>query len=189
MKKANALLLAIMLMLTPCFAQASELSIEEKNYFKVITAEWEFAFGPLELWDYRMIGLFCQLYKNYPNAETTKEITSLPIVPHTEVNVSCEEATEIAKSFLVGYDSRITTSYLESMEIGTIFFDLSYTEESLSARCDRIWIIRFFENMGSENYVMKCDAYINADNGQVFMIDLMLDRTSEDDNTGQTIEF
>ena len=43
--------------------------------------------------------------------------------------------------------------------------------------------------MGSENYVMKCDAYINADNGQVFMIDLMLDRTSEDDNTGQTIEF
>lgn len=189
MKKINVLLLALLFMLAPCFAKAGELSAEEKNYFKEITAEWEWAYGPHKIWDYRTIGLFCQLYKNYPNAETAKEITSLPTLPYTEVNISCEEATNIAKAFLMEYDSRITASYLDSMTVGTTFFNLSHTEESLSARCDRIWIIKFYENTGSENYLMKCDAYINADNGQVFMIDLMLDRTNEEDNNCQTIEF
>ena len=174
MKKAKALFLTAILMLVPCLTKASELSNEEKNYLKAMTAEWEFAFGPLELWDYRMIGLFCQLYKNYPNAETAKELTSLPTLPYTEVNVSCEEATEIARSFLIDYDPRITASYLDSLGIGTTFFDLSYTEESLSARCDRIWIIKFFEQMSSGEYLMRCDCYLDADTGKVFMIDLNL---------------
>ena len=190
MKKAKAFFLAALLMIAPCFAKAGELSNEEKNYLKDVTAQWEFALGPLELWDYRMIGLFCQLYKNYPNAESAKEITSLPIFPHTEVNVSCEEAIEIAKSFLIDYDSRSTASYLESLGIGTIFFDLSYTEESLSARCDRIWIVRFFERMSSGEYLMRCDCYLNADTGKVFMIDLNLNgKDPQDFDDYQLIEF
>ena len=55
MKKAKAFFLAALLLIAPCFAKAGELSNAEKNYLKDVTAQWEFAFGPLELWDYRMI--------------------------------------------------------------------------------------------------------------------------------------
>ena len=53
MKRATVLLLAILLMLAPCLAQASEydLSEDEKKYLKEVTAEWEWAFGPTAIWD------------------------------------------------------------------------------------------------------------------------------------------
>lgn len=175
MKKVNALLLAFLLMLTPCLAHAGEydLSEDEKKYLKEVTAEWEWAFGPNETWDYRTQGLFCFLYGNLPNAKSKVASIMLPTIPDATVNISCEEAVATAKAFLIGYDDRITDAYLASLSMGTQFLNLS-ANPSASAYCDRMWIIKFYERISSGEYLMRCDCYIDAITGKVFLIDLNL---------------
>lgn len=175
MKKANALLLAIMLMLTPCFAQAGELSSQEISFFKERTAEWEAEFGPSETWNYLTLGMFCTIYHNYPNAEWEVTSVMLPTLPDIDLNISYQQAIAIAKDFLIGYDSQITKSYLEALVMGTRFLNLSsYTDTTSSAYCDRMWIIKFYEQISSGDYLMRCDCYVDAETGKVFMIDLNL---------------
>lgn len=175
MKKINALLLAFLLMLIPCLAHAGEYdwSEDEKKYLKEVTAEWEWAFGPNETWDYRTRGLFSYLYGNLPNAKSKVASIMLPTIPDATVNISCEEAVTTAKAFLIGYDDRITDAYLASLSMGTEFLNLS-ANPSASAYCDRIWIIKFYEQINSGEYLMRCDCYIDAITGKVFMIDLNL---------------
>ena len=175
MKKVTALLFAILLMLVPCLVQASEydLSEEEKKYLKEVTAEWEWAFGPTAIWDYRTRGLFSYLYGNLPNVEWQVATEVLPTIPDEEVKFSYEEAVAKAKAFLIGYDDRITDAYLESLAMGTRFFNLS-ADPSSSAYCDHIWLIQFLEHMDTDEYLLRCDCYIDAVTGKVFMIDLNL---------------
>ena len=175
MKRATALLLAILLMLAPCIAQASEydLSEDEKKYLKEVTAEWEWAFGPTAIWDYRTRGLFSYLYGNLPNVESRVASEMLPTIPDEEVKVSYEEAVAKAKAFLIGCDNRITDAYLESLAMGTQFLNISSGEDT-SAYCDRMWIIQFLEHMDTDEYLLRCDCYIDAVTGKVFMIDLNL---------------
>ena len=177
MKKVTALLLAILLMLVPCLVQASEydLSEDEKKYLKEVTAEWEWAFGPTAIWDYRTRGLFSYLYGNLPNVETRVATERLPTIPDEEVKISYEEAVAKAKAFLIGYDDRITGAYLESLAMGTQFLKISSgADQDTSAYCDRIWLIQFLKHMDNGEYVMKCDCYIDAVTGTVFMNDLNL---------------
>ena len=188
MRKINAMLLALLITAAPCFAKA-ELSTDEIDFLRESTAQWEWAFGTNELWDCRILGLFCTIYRNYPNGTSSvADENILPRVPPDDLKISSEEAIDIAKAFLMNYEPRITSEYMQKLAAGAEFIDVTHTEDS-SARCNKIWIIKFYEDAGDFNYLMKCDAYINADNGQVFMIDLMLDRTSEEDNNCQTIEF
>lgn len=177
MKKVNALLLAFLLMLTPCLVQASEydLSEDEKKYLKEVTAEWEWAFGPNETWDYRTRGLFSYLYGNLPNVDWQVATEMLPTIPDEEVKISCEEAISTAKAFLIDYDDRITDAYLESLAMGTQFLNISSgADQDTSAYRDRMWIIQFLESMSSGEYLLRCDCYIDAVTGKVFMIDLNL---------------
>ena len=175
MKRTTALLLTILLMLAPCLVQASEavLSEDEKKYLKEVTAEWEWAFGPTAIWDYRTRGLFSYLYGNLPNVDWQVATEMLPTIPDEEVKFSYEEAVAKAKAFLIGYDDRITDAYLESLAMGTRFFNLSANPSS-SAYCDRIWLIQFLEHMDTDEYLLRCDCYIDAVTGKVFMIDLNL---------------
>ena len=175
MKRAIALFLAILFMLTPCLVQASEydLSEEEKKYLKEVTAEWEWAFGSTAIWDYRTRGLFSYLYGNLPNVESRVASEMLPTIPDEEVKISYEEAVAKAKAFLIGYDERITDAYLESLAMGTRFLNISSGEDT-SAYCDRMWIIQFLEHMDTDEYLLRCDCYIDAVTGKVFMIDLNL---------------
>lgn len=191
MRKVMSIFLALFVTVLPYFAKAGELSAEDKNYFKEITAEWEWAYGPHEAWDYRTLGLFCQLYKNYPNAEHEVTMAMLPTIPDSSNNVSCENAITIAKDFLTGYNTKITSDYLETLMIGTRFLNLnSYIDTTSSARCERMWIIKFYEHINSNEYLMRCDCYIDAETGKVFMIDLNLNgKTPEDFDNYQVIEI
>ena len=193
MKRAIALFLAILLMLTPCLAQASEydLSEDEKKYLKEVTAEWEWAFGPTAIWDYRTRGLFSYLYGNLPNVDWQVATEMLPTIPDEEVKFSYEEAVAKAKAFLIGYDDRITDAYLESLAMGTRFLNLSSgVDQAASACCDRIWLIQFLEHMDNGEYVLKCDCYIDAVTGTVFMIDLNLNgKDSHDFSDYEVIEI
>lgn len=173
MKKVNALLLAFLLILTPCLAHAGELSSQEISFFKERTAEWEAEFGPSETWNYLTLGMFCTIYHNYPNAEWEVTPVVLPTLPDIDLNISHQQAVAIAKEFLIDYDSQITESYLEALAMGTRFLNLS-ANPSESAYCDRMWIIKFYERINSGEYLMRCDCYIDAITGKVFMIDLNL---------------
>ena len=178
MRKINAMLLALIITVAPCFAKA-ELCAEEVEFIKERTAEWEGAYGPNETWDCRLLGLFCTIYKNYPNGTCEVDEVYLPSIPPDDLKISSEEATSIARAFLIDYEPRITSEYMQRLAPGVRFIDVTYTVYSLTARCSRIWIVKFYEDTGNYNYEMRCDAYINADSGQVYMIDLMLDGTSE----------
>lgn len=182
MKKVNALLLAFLLMLTPCLAHAGEydLSEDEKEYLKEVTSEWEWAFGPNETWDYRTRGLFSYLYGNLPNVDWQVATEMLPTIPDEEVKISCEEAISTAKAFLIDYDDRITDAYLESLAMGTKFYNAS-VNPSASAICERSWVIQFFEHMNSSEYLMRCSCYVDAETGDVVMIALNLKAKNRQD--------
>ena len=151
------------------------MSEDEKKYLKEVTAEWEWAFGPNETWDYRTRGLFSYLYGNLPNVDWQVATEMLPTIPDDKVKIPYEEAIATAKAFLIDYDDRITDAYLESLAMGTQFLNISSgADQDTSAYCDRIWLIQFLKHMDNGEYVMKCDCYIDAVTGTVFMIDLNL---------------
>ena len=89
MKKAKAFFLAALLMIAPCFAKAGELSNEEILFFKERTAEWEAEFGQSETWNYLTIGMFCRIYRNYPDAEWEVITAILPTLPDIRLHTSC----------------------------------------------------------------------------------------------------
>lgn len=175
MKRTTALYLAILLMLAPCLAQASEydLNEDEKKYLKEVTAEWEWAFGPNETWDYRARGLFSYLYGKLPNAEWVVALEMLPTIPDDKVKIPYEEAIATAKAFLIDYDDRITDTYLESLAMGTKFYNAS-VNPSASAICERSWVIQFFEHTASDEYLLRCSCYVDAETGKAVMIALNL---------------
>lgn len=191
MKKAKAFFLAALLMIAPCFAKAGELSNEEILFFKERTAEWEAEFGQSETWNYLTIGMFCRIYQNYPDAEWEVITAILPTLPDIRLHTSCADAVAIAKEFLIGYDARITEHYLAALAMGTRFLNLStYTDSTSTAYCDRMWIVKFYERMSSGEYLMRCDCYVDAETGKVFMIDLNLNgKNLQDFDDYQVIEI
>lgn len=158
---------------------------------KDVTAQWEFAFGPSETWNYLTIGMFCRIYRNYPDAEWEVINAILPTLPDIRLHTSCAEAVAIAKEFLIGYDARITEHYLAALAMGTRFLNLStYTDSTSTAYCDRMWIVKFYERMSSGEYLMRCDCYVDAETGKVFMIDLNLNgKNLQDFDDYQVIEI
>ena len=129
--------------------------------------------SPNAIWDYRTRGLFSFLYGKLPNAEWEVALEMLPTIPDDKVKIPCEEAIATAKAFLIDYDDRITDAYLESLSMGTRFYNAS-VNPSASAICERSWVIQFFEHTNSDEYLMRCSCYVDAETGKVFMISLNL---------------
>ena len=115
----------------------------------------------------------------------------LPTLHDIRLHTSCADAVAIAKEFLIGYDARITEHYLAALAMGTRFLNLStYTDSTSTAYCDRMWIVKFYERMSSGEYLMRCDCYVDAETGKVFMIDLNLNRKNlQDFDDYQVIEI
>lgn len=89
----------------------------------------------------------------------------------------------IAKAFLCDYEPRITEEYLSRMNVASAYYDfwgnpLNTVTKTAHAQ---VWIIQFGEEYVSGNYMVRCDAYIDAVTGRVVCIDIGIDMSGPDD--------
>lgn len=188
--------IAIMLVmagLLPMPCGAAELSPERAAFYIARTEEWENALGSYMLWNYYDRAMFCKIYGRRPgdylNAEGVQEM--IPKFPPEDC-LTYEEALAIARTFLCDYDPRITEEYLSQLHVGSSYYDYWGDPAETMTRTEHVqaWIIQFGEGTDIHDYVVRCAAYIEADTGRVFCINIGLDMSDANDWAHfQMIEF
>lgn len=161
-------------------------------FYQERTYEWVTAFGDYRLWDYNTRAAFCTIYGRIPGDYINDEspYDAYPKFPPDDC-LTYEEALNIAKAFLCEYEPRITEEYLNRLHIGSYYYDFVEDGYSITGKPHvQVWIIQFVEEVSPDNYVMRCDAYLDACTGRVVSIDLGLDLTGPDDPAHhQQIDF
>lgn len=192
MQRCTALVVMILLLLpTPCCL--AELPPERAAFYQQRTEEWERALGDYALWDYNQRAMFCTIYGRRPgdywNDEGVQE--NIPKYPASDC-ISYEEALTIARGFLCGWDQRITATYLDQLHIGSAYYDFWGDPSTTVTGKDhaQVWVIQFGEWTDQGEYIVRCDAYVDAVTGKVVCIDIGLDmRDAGDWQNQQVISF
>lgn len=171
--------LAVALMwLLPASCGMAELSPERVAFYQERTEEWENALGSYMLWDYNQRAMFCTIYGRLPgdywNDESVRE--DIPKYPSSDC-IPYEEALTIARDFLCGYDQRITEAYLDQLHIGSAYYDFwgDPATTVTGKEHTQVWVVQFGEWTPQGEYIVRCDAYVEAVTGQVVCIDIGLD--------------
>lgn len=170
--------------LLPIQYGSAELAPDRVEFYRERTEEWEDALGDYVRWNYYDRAMFCAIYGRRPgdylNDEDVQE--DIPKFPPEEC-ISYEEALMIAKTFLCDYEPRITEEYLSRMHIGSAYYDFWGNPINIVTKTThaQVWIIQFGEEHASGNYMVRCDAYIDAVTGRVVCIDIGIDMNDPDD--------
>ncbi len=186
--------LAIALMcLLPAACCLAELPPERVAFFQQRTEEWENALGDYVLWDYNQRAMFCTIYGRLPgdylNDESVRE--DIPKYPTSEC-IPYEEAVCISRGFLCDWDQRITAAYLDQLHVGSAYYDFwgDSATTVTGKEHTQVWVIQFGEWTDQGEYIVRCDAYVEAVTGEVVCIDIGLDiRYAEDWQNQQWISF
>ena len=170
--------------LLPMKNGTAELAPERADFYRARTEEWEHALGDYVRWHYYDRALFCAIYGRRPgdfiNPEHVQE--DIPKFPPAEC-LSYEEALRIAKAFLSDYEPRITEAYLSGLHVGSAYYDFwGNPRNTVTGTAHaQVWIIQFGEAHASGDYMVRCDAYIDAVTGRVVCIDIGIDMRYPDD--------
>ena len=171
----------------------AELSPERAEFYKERTEEWESALGSYVLWNYYDRAMFCKIYGRRPgdylNDEGIQEY--IPKFPPDDC-LTYEEALTITKEFLCSYDHRITEEYLSQLHVSSYYYDFWGDPATTVTGTEhaQVWIIQFGEEINADDYVVRCDAYIDANTGRVACIDLGMDMSDSNDSAHhETIDF
>lgn len=184
MLKRCIVVVLLVVCLLPMQNGIAELAPDRVDFYRERTEEWEDALGDYVRWNYYDRAMFCAIYGRRPgdylNDEDVQE--DIPKFPPEEC-ISYEEALMIAKIFLCDYEPRITEEYLSRMHIGSAYYDfwgnpINTVTKTAHAQ---VWIIQFGEEHASGNYMVRCDAYIDAVTGRVVCIDIGIDMNDPDD--------
>lgn len=162
----------------------AELAPDRVEFYRERTEEWERALGEYARWGYYERAMFCAIYGRRPGDYLNNEGVQdrIPKFPPAEC-ITYEEALTIAKTFLSEYEPRITEEYLSRMNIASAYYDFwgnPITTITKTAHA-QVWIIQFGEEHASGNYMVRCDAYIDAVTGRVVCIDIGIDMNDPDD--------
>ncbi len=81
------------------------------------------------------------------------------------------------------YEPRITEAYLSGLHVGSAYCDFWGNPRSTvtGTAHAQVWIIQFGEEHASGDYMVRCDAYIDAVTGRVVCIDIGIDMRYPDD--------
>lgn len=179
-----ALIVLVVVLMLATQQGMAELAQDRAEFYRERTEEWERALGDYVRWDYYERAMFCAIYGRRPgdyiNDENVQD--DIPKFPSEEC-ITYEEALIIAKTFLCDYDPRITEEYLSRLHVGSAYYDFwgnSLNTITRKAHA-QVWIIQFGEEHGSGDYMVRCDAYIDAVTGRVVCIDIGIDMTDPDD--------
>ena len=190
LKWCASIVLVVVLMLATQQGRA-ELAQDRVEFYQERTEEWEHALGDYVLWNYYERAMFCTIYGRRPgdylNGEHVQD--DIPKFPSAEC-ITYEDALMIATSFLCDYDPRITEEYLSGMHIGSAYYDFWRDSQNTITRKAhvQVWIIQFGEENDAGEYIVRCDAYIDAVTGIVVCIDIGIDMKNADDlNNFETI--
>ena len=171
----------------------AELAPDRVEFYRERTEEWEDALGDYVRWNYYDRAMFCSIYGRRPgdylNSEDVQD--RIPKFPPAEC-ITYEEALIIAKTFLSEYEPRITEEYLSGLHVGSADYDFwgdPLTTVTLKEHV-QVWIIQFGEEHYSGEYMVRCDAYIDAITGRVVCIDIGIDmRYPNDWDNYTSIDF
>lgn len=164
--------------LLPIQYGSAELAPDRVEFYRERTEEWERALGEYVKWGYYERAMFCAIYGRRPgdylNDEDVQE--DIPKFPPEEC-ISYEEALMIAKTFLCDYEPRITEEYLSGLHVGSYYFDFWGDPLTTITKKEhaQVWIIQFGEEHHYGEYIVRCDAYIDAITGRVVCIDIGID--------------
>ena len=106
--------------------------------------------------------------------------------------ITYEEALTIAKTFLSEYEPRITEEYLSGLHVSSAYYDFWGDPLTTVTKKEhaQVWIIQFGEEHHSGEYMVRCDAYIDAITGRVVCIDIGIDmRYPNDWDNYTSIDF
>lgn len=179
--------IAVVLMvvcLLPMQYGLAELAPDRAEFYRERTEEWENALGSYVRWNYYDRAMFCTIYGRRPGDYINDEHVQddIPKFPPADC-ITYEEALIIAKTFLCDYEPRITEEYLSRMHVASAYYDfwgnpINTVTKTAHAQ---VWIIQFGEEHVSGNYMVRCDAYIDAVTGRVVCIDIGIDMSDPDD--------
>ena len=162
----------------------AELAPDRVEFYRERTEEWERALGEYARWGYYERAMFCAIYGRRPGDYLNNEGVQdrIPKFPPAEC-ITYEESLTIAKTFLSEYEPRITEEYLSRMNVASAYYDFwgnPITTITKTAHA-QVWVIQFGEEHASGNYMVRCDAYIDAVTGRVVCIDIGIDMNDPDD--------
>ena len=171
----------------------AELAPDRVEFYRERTEEWERALGEYARWDYYERAMFCAIYGRRPGDYLNDEGVQdrIPKFPPAEC-ITYEEALIIAKTFLSEYEPRITEEYLSGLHVGSAYYDFWGDPLTTVTKKEhaQVWIIQFGEEHHSGEYIVRCDAYIDAITGRVVCIDIGIDmRYPNDWDNYTSIDF
>lgn len=184
MLKRCIVVVLLVVCLLPMQNGIAELAPDRVEFYRERTEEWERALGEYARWGYYERAMFCEIYGRRPGDYLNNEGVQdgIPKFPPAEC-ITYEEALTIAKTFLSEYEPRITEEYLSRMNVASAYYDFwgnPITTITKTAHA-QVWIIQFGEEHASGNYMVRCDAYIDAVTGRVVCIDIGIDMNAPDD--------
>lgn len=183
LRRCVAITLMAVCMLTMQQVMA-DLAPDRVEFYRDRTEEWERALGDYVRWDYYERAMFCAIYGRRPKDYLNDEIVQDDIPKFPSDNcITYEEALIIAKAFLNDYDPRITEEYLSRLHVGSAYYDFWGNPLNTITRKAhaQVWTIQFGEENDAGEYMVRCDAYIDAVTGCVVCIDIGIDMTESDD--------
>ena len=178
MLKRCIVVVLLVVCLLPMQNGIAELAPDRVDFYRERTEEWEDALGDYVRWNYYDRAMFCAIYGRHPgdylNDEDVQE--DIPKFPPEEC-ISYEEALMIAKTYLCDYEPRITEEYLSGLHVGSYYYDFWGDPLTTITKKEhaQVWIIQFGEEYYSGEYMVRCDAYIDAITGRVVCIDIGID--------------
>ena len=184
MLKRCIMFVLLVVCLLPMQNGIAELAPDRVEFYRERTEEWERALGEYARWGYYERAMFCAIYGRSPGDYLNDEGVQdrIPKFPPAEC-ITYEEALTIAKTFLSEYEPSITEEYLSRMNVASAYYDFRGNPINTVTKTAhaQVWIIQFGEEHASGNYMVRCDAYVDAVTGRVVCIDIGIDMNDPDD--------